>query len=161
MEKRNLPKTKKRDRWAKRDTELTLLTLPTVIWYICFCYFPMFGILMAFKNYKLIDGTKSFFYNLLKSEFTGFKNFEFLFTSGSGALVVKLTLLYNIVFIILGIVIPVCLSLMMSQLYSKRADAQQYEEQERVQGISDHDVPALLYVMGRCHLFCVRIFKPG
>ena len=120
MEKRNLPKTKKRDRWAKRDTELTLLTLPTVIWYICFCYFPMFGILMAFKNYKLIDGTKSFFYNLLKSEFTGFKNFEFLFTSGSGALVVKLTLLYNIVFIILGIVIPVCLSLMMSQLYSKR-----------------------------------------
>lgn len=111
---------KKKESWRKRDTELTILTLPTVIWYICFCYFPMFGVLMAFKNFKVIDGTKSFFYNLLKSEWTGFKNFEFLFTSGSGAMVVKLTLMYNILFIILGVVIPVTLSLMISQLYSKR-----------------------------------------
>lgn len=120
MSNEKQPKHKKRDRWAKRDTELTLLTLPTVIWYICFCYLPMFGILMAFKNYRVIDGSKTFFYNLLKSKWTAFKNFEFLFSSGSGALVVKLTLLYNIVFIILGIVIPVCLSLMMSQLHHKR-----------------------------------------
>ncbi len=120
MSKEKLAGGKKKDRWSKRDTELAVLTVPTVVWYICFCYFPMFGILMAFKDFKIIDGTKSFFYNLLKSEWTGFKNFEFLFTSGSGALVVKLTLLYNIVFIILGIVIPVCLSMMMSQLYSKR-----------------------------------------
>lgn len=120
MKKEKLSNSRKKDRWAKRDTELAVLTLPTVVWYICFCYFPMFGILMAFKNYKWVDSTKSFFYNLLKSEWTGFKNFEFLFTSGSGALVVKLTLLYNVVFIILGIVVPVCLSLMMSQLYSKK-----------------------------------------
>ncbi len=120
MGKEMAAQKKKKDRWAKRDTELTVLTLPTVIWYICFCYFPMFGVLMAFKNFKIADATKSFFYNLLKSDWNGFKNFEFLFTSGSGALVVKLTLLYNVVFIILGIVIPVCLSLMMSQLYSKK-----------------------------------------
>ncbi len=120
MSKPAVPGRKKRDRWAKRDTELTVLTLPTVIWYICFCYFPMFGILMAFKNFKIVDATKNFFYNLLQSEWNGVDNFKFLFTSGSGALVVKLTLLYNIVFIILGVVVPVCLSLMMSQLYSKR-----------------------------------------
>ena len=82
------------------------MTLPTVIWYICFCYFPMFGILMAFKNFKIVDATKNFFYNLLQSEWNGMDNFKFLFTSGSGALVVKLTLLYNIVFIILGVVAP-------------------------------------------------------
>lgn len=120
MSKAAAPNGKKKDRWAKRDTELTILTLPTVIWYICFCYFPMFGILMAFKNFKIVDATKNFFYNLLQSEWNGVDNFRFLFTSGSGALVVKLTLLYNIVFIILGVVVPVCLSLMMSQLYSKR-----------------------------------------
>lgn len=120
MSKVVAPRNKKKNRWGKRDSELTFLTLPTVIWYICFCYFPMFGVLMAFKNFKIVDATKSFFYNLLKSDWNGFKNFEFLFTSGSGGLVIKLTLLYNVVFIILGIVIPVCLSLMMSQLYSKR-----------------------------------------
>lgn len=120
MGKERTARRKNKGGWAKRDSELTILTLPTVIWYICFCYFPMFGVLMAFKNFKISDASKSFFYNLLKSDWSGFKNFEFLFTSGSGALVVKLTLLYNVVFIILGIVIPVVLSLMMSQLYSKK-----------------------------------------
>ena len=75
MSNEKQPKHKKRDRWAKRDTELTLLTLPTVIWYICFCYLPMFGIFMAFKNYRVIDGSKNFFYNLLKSKWTAFKKF--------------------------------------------------------------------------------------
>lgn len=111
---------KKKSRWSKRDTELTILTVPTFVWYICFCYFPMFGVLMAFKNFRIVDATKNFFYNLLKSDWSGLKNFEFLFTSGSGGLVIKLTLMYNVVFIILGIVIPVVLSMMMSQLYSKR-----------------------------------------
>lgn len=120
MSKDAKTRKKKRLSWAKRDTELTILTLPTVIWYICFCYFPMFGVLMAFKNYKRVDGGRSFFYNLIKSDWSGFKNFEFLFSSGSGGLVIKLTLLYNILFIILGVLIPVTLSLMISQLYSKR-----------------------------------------
>lgn len=113
-------RTSRRKRWSKDDTQLTLLALPTTIWYICFCFFPMFGVLMAFKNYRIIDSSKSFFYNLLASETTGFKNFKFLFASGYGGDVIKLTLFYNIIFIILGIVIPVTLSLMMSQLHSKK-----------------------------------------
>lgn len=117
--KQNKVKTKKK-RWSKDDTQLALLALPTTIWYICFCFLPMFGVLMAFKNYRIIDSSKSFFYNLLHSETTGFKNFEFLFSSGAGYQVIKLTLLYNICFIVLGIIVPVTLALMMSQLHSKR-----------------------------------------
>jgi putative aldouronate transport system permease protein len=117
--KRDKVKIKKK-RWSKDDTQLALLALPTTIWYICFCFLPMFGVLMAFKNYRIIDAGKSFFYNLIHSETTGFKNFEFLFSSGAGTQVIKLTLLYNVCFIILGIVVPVTLSLMMSQLHSKR-----------------------------------------
>ena len=67
MSKAAAPNRKKKDRWAKRDTELTILTLPTVIWYICFCYFTMFGRLMAFKNFKIVDAPKPVFYNLLQS----------------------------------------------------------------------------------------------
>lgn len=111
---------KKRNRWRKEDTQLTIMALPTTIWYICFCFFPMFGVLMAFKNYRIVDASKSFFYNLLHSETTWFNNFSFLFKSGSGGMVIKLTLFYNIIFLILGIVVPLALSLMMSQLHSKR-----------------------------------------
>lgn len=111
---------KKRRHWRKNDTQLAILSLPTTIWYICFCYLPMFGVVMAFKNYRISDGTKNFFYNLMKSKSVGFDNFKFLFSSGSGGLTIKLTLLYNLAFIILGILVPVTLSLMMSQLHWKK-----------------------------------------
>ena len=109
---------KTRIRWSREDTELTLLALPTAVWYICFCFLPMFGILIAFKNYRITEPGRSFFYNLLKSETVGFDNFKFLFTGGSMQLVIKLTLLYNIAFQILGILVPVTLAVLMSQLYS-------------------------------------------
>ena len=33
-----------------------LLLLPVIIWYIIFCYLPMFGIVMAFENFKFAKG---------------------------------------------------------------------------------------------------------
>jgi putative aldouronate transport system permease protein len=56
----------KRGRWTKNDTELTLLALPTAIWYILFSFLPIFGLVIAFKNYK-VTGGKSFIYNVLHS----------------------------------------------------------------------------------------------
>ena len=100
-------------------TELALLGFPTFIWYILFCYLPMFGIIIAFKNYRIFP-RKSFLYNLLHSDFVGFKNFKFFFNNKSFTMLLRNTLLYNIVFIILGIVIPVALALMINELYSKR-----------------------------------------
>lgn len=46
------PSKKKKGRWTKNDTELTVMALPTTIWYILFCFLPMFGLIIAFKNYK-------------------------------------------------------------------------------------------------------------
>ncbi|MFW5630519.1 MAG: ABC transporter permease [Acetivibrio ethanolgignens] len=109
----------KRKRWRKDDTELTLLALPTCIWYFLFCYMPMFGVIIAFKNYRITPG-KSFLYNLLHSEWVGFKNFEFLVRSNDIWILLRNTICYNLVFIILGTVIPVSLAIAISQLYSKR-----------------------------------------
>lgn len=50
----------------------------------------------------------------------GFENFTFLFTSNDAWIVLRNTLGYNVVFIILGIVVPVALALMVSQLHGKR-----------------------------------------
>ena len=40
-------KLRKRNRWTKNDTELTILALPTAVWYILFCFLPMFGLIIA------------------------------------------------------------------------------------------------------------------
>ena len=50
---------RKRSRWTRDDTELSILALPTTVWYALFCYLPMFGLVLAFKNYKISAG-KSF-----------------------------------------------------------------------------------------------------
>lgn len=109
----------KKKRWTKDDTELTLLALPTLIWYIIFCYLPMFGLIIAFKNYRIFSG-KGFLYNLFHSDWVGLNNFKYLFESNSLWILLRNTILYNFVFIILGILIPVTLAIMISLLHSKR-----------------------------------------
>lgn len=104
-------------RWDMDDTELSILALPTTVWFICFAFLPMIGIIIAFKDYKISGG---FLQNMIQSEWVGFKNFKFLFSTGDIWLILRNTVLYNIVFIILGIVLPVGAALLVGQLHSKR-----------------------------------------
>lgn len=109
----------KRPRWTRDDTELTLLAMPTVVWFLLFCFLPMLGIIIAFKDLK---GSGSFIQNIITSPWAGgngLGNFKTLFSFGDIWIVIRNTLLYNIVFIVLGIVIPVALALMINQLRSK------------------------------------------
>ena len=73
MEKvRKSPKEKKvrKPKWTKNDSELTALALPTTVWYVLFCFLPMFGLVIAFKNYKywtrhwrlFLPDARTFFY---------------------------------------------------------------------------------------------------
>lgn len=108
---------RKKRRWSKDDTELTLLALPTTIWYFLFCFMPMFGIVIAFKKFKINGG---FLKSFLTSEWVGLDNFKFLFSTGDIWLIIKNTLAYNIVFIVLGIIVPVAAAIAIGQLHSKR-----------------------------------------
>lgn len=109
----------KRAKWTRDDTELTLLALPTFVWYILFSFLPMFGVIIAFKRYQIFPG-KSFLYNIIHSEWVGFDNFNYLIESKSLYILLRNTIAYNFVFIVLGIVIPVTLAIMISLIYSKR-----------------------------------------
>lgn len=109
----------RKKKWTKDDSELSLLALPGFIWYILFAYIPMFGIIIAFKVYRITPG-KGFLYSLIHSPNAGFKNFEFFIKSNMLTILLRNTLLYNIMFIILGIVIPVTLAIMINEIYSKR-----------------------------------------
>jgi putative aldouronate transport system permease protein len=109
---------KKKRAWTKDDTHFTLLALPTAIWYLLFCYLPMFGVVLAFKNYRISGG---FISSIIKSDWAGFRNFVFLFGNRDIWIIIRNTLGYNTVMIILGIVIPVALALMINELHNKIA----------------------------------------
>lgn len=104
--------------WTKDDTQFSLLALPTAIWYLLFCYLPMFGVILAFKNYRISGG---FLQSVFQSDWVGFRNFAFLFSNKDIWLIVRNTLGYNAVMIILGIVIPITLALVLNELHSKAA----------------------------------------
>lgn len=118
MKKGSVIETGKHRRWTMDDTELTILSLPTIIWYLLFSYLPMFGLIIAFKNYKMKPG-HGFLYNLFTSEWAGFSNFNFFLKSGDFTMLLRNTVGYNIIFIALNIIIPVTLAMMINELYSK------------------------------------------
>ena len=73
----------------------------------------MGGLILAFKNYNIRKG-------ILGSEFCGFKNFGFLFASSDAYIIVRNTVLYNIVFIAVNMFFAILFSLMLNEIYSKR-----------------------------------------
>lgn len=112
-------KSKPKHLWRRDDTELSILALPGFIWYALFCFLPMFGVILAFKTYRITPG-KGFFYSLIKSPNAGFSNFEFFIKSSMMHTLLRNTLLYNLAFIVLGIAIPVTLAIMINELHSKK-----------------------------------------
>lgn len=97
----------------KANKELLLLSLPGGIWFLIFAYLPMFGILIAFQEYR---PEKNFLLSVLNSKFVGFKNFEFLFKSGDMWIIFRNTIGYNLLFIILGIVLPITVAMLLNEL---------------------------------------------
>ena len=118
---KKLPKEKltMKDRMKRfrNNKELLLLTIPGAIWFLVFAYLPMFGVIVAFKRWRIHGG---FFESLMNSKWVGFDNFKFLFQSSDAWLITKNTVLYNIVFIILGIVLPVTLGILLNELLNKK-----------------------------------------
>lgn len=101
----------------KANKELLFLTIPGTIWFLIFAYLPMFGIIIAFKDWKIHGG---FFESLVNSKWVGLDNFKFLFASTDAWLITRNTVLYNIVFIVLGIVLPVTLAILLKELLNKK-----------------------------------------
>ena len=98
---------------------LTTMLLPGAIWYILLRYLPIGGIMMSFLDYRLPTRKMPFPLNLFNSEWVGLKNFKFLFSADSGVMI-RNTLCYNLVWIVLGLLISVAFAIMMSELTTKR-----------------------------------------
>ena len=92
---------------------LDFMVLPVGIYLLINNYFPMVGMFIAFKNVNFRVG-------LLKSEWCGFDNFKYLFTTSDAWVITRNTLLYNIVFIITSNVLGVIIGLFLHRVLHKR-----------------------------------------
>ena len=106
---------------SNRKKNLWLMTMvaPGAIWLLLIRYLPMFGIVIAFKNYRAFK-PNTFWNNIIKSDWVGLKNFEFL-KSPDTAVMIRNTLGYNLLWIVLGLVIAVAFAIMMSELRNRFA----------------------------------------
>ena len=85
---------------------------PTLLFFIVFAYIPMPGAYIAFVDYNISKG-------IFGSNFVGLKNFEFLSRTGDLWRITKNTLLYNLAFMLTGILFEVGLSVMISELKAR------------------------------------------
>lgn len=98
----------------KRYLPLYLLALPAVIYLFIDSYIPMYGLSVAFKNYRYDKG-------IWDSPWVGFKNFEFLFKTKDVWLITRNTILYNMMFILLGTVCSIAAAILLNEIHSKIA----------------------------------------
>lgn len=98
----------------KRFWPLYLMFLPGVIYLFVNCYIPMFGIQIAFRQYNARDG-------IYGSPWCGLDNFEFLFRTDDAFVMTRNTLLYNLVFIVLGTVLAIAVAIILNEVRSKSA----------------------------------------
>ncbi len=98
----------------QRYWPLYLMFLPGVVYLFINSYIPMFGIQIAFRQYNAAKG-------VFGSPWIGLKNFEFLIRTKDAWVMVRNTLLYNIVFIFLGTVMAVATAIILSEIRNKKA----------------------------------------
>lgn len=104
---------------GSKTRQLMLLAIPGIIWLIVFCYVPMGGSLVAFKNFKPKLG-------IIGSEWNGLDNFKFLFSSDAASRILFNTLFYNFLSIFIVAAVSIMIALMMD-LIDKRVYLKTYQ----------------------------------
>lgn len=107
MLKSKLGKDLLRNKW------LYLMILPVVVYYVMFHYVPMYGAIIAFKQYIPSKG-------ILGSEWVGFKHFEEFFSSIYFLRVIKNTIILSFTNLLFGFPAPIILALLLNEIKSSR-----------------------------------------
>lgn len=126
------PNSPKKKRWSPNKIYMNLsflaMILPGAIWLFLFAYLPMPGILLAFKTYRFSKPVadsliqNNFIYSFLKSPWVGLDNFKYLTipTNITNTLAyIRNTVLYNILFMVVGLLFSVALAVIIYELTNK------------------------------------------
>ena len=93
----------------QRHKSLYWIGLPVVLYFLIFKYIPMFGIIIAFQNYRPGKG-------FLHSDFVGFKNFVEFLTNPSASRTILNTLRLNFFSLIIEFPAPIILALLLNEV---------------------------------------------
>ena len=96
----------------KRDYVLYLFLIPTILWYILFCYFPMAGIYSAFTNYNGVG-------NMFSAKFVGLKWFEKFFNSAYAKSTIINTLRISL-YSLAVFPLPIIMAIMLNMVYNEK-----------------------------------------
>lgn len=97
---------------VKKNHALFIMIAPMTILVILLSYVPMSGLVLAFKNYRFDRG-------IFGSDWNGIENFRYLFSSGTGWLITKNTILYNLINLITSQALAVIVAIFISEMKGK------------------------------------------
>ncbi len=99
------------DSWRlyRRHKGLLLLVLPGVLFFLLFNYLPMLGLVIAFKDFRLVDG-------IMGSGWSGLDNFRRLFGGADFPLALRNTVTISLLRLCFGFFAPIALALMLNEI---------------------------------------------
>lgn len=103
------------DRWTrtldhfKREWQIYVMLLPTIVWFIVFLYKPMYGLQIAFKDYSIFRGVAD-------SPWIGWEHFEVLFGNDQFLRAVRNTIYISALNLIFAFPAPIILALMFNEI---------------------------------------------
>ena len=96
-------------RELRRHHALYLMVVPGVLYFLVFRYVPMLGAVIAFKDYRVLEGT-------LGSPWVGIKNFQTIFTSPFFASILVNTLVISVFKLLVGLPMAVAMALLLNEV---------------------------------------------
>ena len=108
MKKADVKKGKKKNA-LKEYWPLYLMMLPALLYLLINNYIPMAGMVIAFKKLNFAKG-------IWASPWAGLKNFKFLFASRDAWVITRNTLLYNVAFILVNMVIGIAIAILITEV---------------------------------------------
>lgn len=113
MKKLSSTSLKKNIKTIKRNWILYLFLIPMILYFIIFCYLPIYGIQIAFQNYRIGE-------LFGQSEWVGFKHFIRFFNSAWFGTILKNTVTISLLSLVLGFPLPIILALMLNEVKNIR-----------------------------------------
>ncbi len=104
---------KKKTNW-KHWLPFYVMFIPGFAYLFINNYMPLYGLQLAFKQFSYQKGISG-------SPWIGLKNFKFLFATSDAFIMIRNTLLYNIVWIILGVIFGITVAILFNEVTSKLA----------------------------------------
>jgi putative aldouronate transport system permease protein len=94
--------------WQRNKT-LYLLLLPVIVYFAVFKYGPLYGVIIAFKNYRLSEG-------IMGSPWVGMAQFEKLFHSPDSLHILMNTLTLNVLSLLFAFPVPIFLAILLNDV---------------------------------------------